>query len=89
MAGVVALDLMNEAWRLENANGQGGSPAWTKLATAALPPWRECYPAVYNPEKDRMIIFGGQDANGSLLNDVWVLTEAMGPALNSCPSSCR
>lgn len=31
---------------------------------------------VYDPASNRMMVFGGRDANGDNLNDVWILTNA-------------
>ena len=83
----------NDVWMLSNANGRGGTPAWTQLATvgpgapcasSATPcafPARSAHSAVYDPISNRMIVFGGLlcDAPGCpLLNDVWALTNANG-----------
>jgi hypothetical protein len=76
----------SETWRLDHANGQGGTPSWTQLnPSGALPPGRYINTVVYNPTSDRIIIFGGLTGgvNGDTIiyNDVWVLTEAMGSPL--------
>jgi hypothetical protein len=72
---------LNETWRLDHANGQGGTPQWSQLNPAgALPPARGALPSIYNPASDRMIVFGGVSWFPVITyNDVWVLTEAMGP----------
>jgi hypothetical protein len=78
---------MNDAWRLENANGQGGATQWTLLNPTGTPPVPRLFgSAVYNPGTDRMIIFGGADwYDQSIFGDVWVLTEAMGAPPNFPP----
>jgi hypothetical protein len=80
---------LNDVWRLENANGQGGAPQWTPFSPdSPLPPVRNFHNMVYNPGTDRMILFGGSHfspPNHIYFDDVWVLTEAMGPAPNSLP----
>jgi hypothetical protein len=68
----------NDTWTLSNANG-AGTPAWTQLAPSTFPPpRRDGHAAVYNASTNRMVVFGGEDASGLNLNDVWVLTEANG-----------
>jgi len=74
----------NDVWVLSNANGLGGSPTWTLLAptlSQGAPPPRAVHSAIYDPQSNRMVIFGGGAFNGStfeLFNDVWVLTNANG-----------
>lgn len=51
-----------------------GDPAWTLLSTAGTPPgWRYWHVAVYDPNGDRMVVFGGTN-NSNFLADVWQLT---------------
>lgn len=70
--------LFNDTWVLTNANGLGGTPTWTQLATAGMPPSpREISGAGYDAGTNRMIVFGGA-STGGLLSDVWVLTNANG-----------
>src|SRR5579864_420247 len=69
----------NDAWVLTNADGLGGTPAWTQLSPATFPPARGAHSEVYDTANNRMIIFGG--CNGGcdpILNDVWVLSNANG-----------
>ncbi len=69
---------MNDVWVLSNANGLGGTPAWTQLfPTGSLPTTREGHTAVYDTKNNRMIIFGGDYGSG-VLKDVWVLSNANG-----------
>ncbi len=52
----------------------GGPPTWSAVPHAG--PWpapRSGHTAVYDPTGDRMIVFGGRGADGTLLNDVWAL----------------
>jgi hypothetical protein len=69
----------NDVWVLSNANGLGGTPTWTQLSpSGTLIPARVAHTAVYDPAKNRMIVFGGQGVSGAPLNDIWVLTDANG-----------
>lgn len=72
-----------DVWVLQNANGLGGTPAWTQLfPTGGPPPLRWSHTAVYDQATNRMTVFGGAGvftpATGGRLNDVWVLEDANG-----------
>ncbi len=68
---------LNDVWVLSNANGSGGTPAWTQLTpSGTAPPVRRLHTAVYAAAGNRMIVFGG--LGGGVLNDVWVLSNANG-----------
>lgn len=68
----------NDVWVLSNANGVGGTPAWTELApSGTLPTTRESCSAVYDSVNNVLIIYGG-DAGGTPLGDVWTLSNANG-----------
>jgi hypothetical protein len=69
----------NDVWLLSNANGNGGTPVWTQLApSGTLPAGRAFGSVVYDTANSRMIVFGGSDSNGNLLNDAWVLSNVNG-----------
>jgi hypothetical protein len=75
--------LLNDTWVLTNADGGGqGTPTWTQLnPTGTLPGVRLFHSAVYDPNTNRMMIFGGYSAPGQcfhVFNDVWVLTSPNG-----------
>jgi hypothetical protein len=68
----------NDVWVLSNANGQGGTAAWTQLSPSGSPPAaRAFHTAVYDAADNRMIIFGGGNLTQSF-SDVWVLSNANG-----------
>ncbi|MBI3539468.1 MAG: T9SS type A sorting domain-containing protein [Candidatus Eisenbacteria bacterium] len=51
----------------------GASPAWSQMSpNGPLPPRRNLHSAIYDPVRDRMIVFGGYDAD--FKNDVWALS---------------
>jgi len=64
----------NDVWALSLAE----SPAWSALAPAATPSARYSHTAIYDPVRDRMVVFGGWD--GNYRNDVWALSLAGSPA---------
>jgi hypothetical protein len=67
----------NDVWALSLA----GTPAWTQLTpTGALPCVRYLHSAIYDPVRDRMVVFGGYGSPGGYLNDVWALSLAGTPA---------
>ena len=56
-----------------------GTPAWQELApTGVLPLGRQQHTAVYDPFRNRMVVFGGNDGS-SALGDVWTLSLSGSP----------
>ena len=83
-------DCFNSVWTFSNANGLGGTPAWTNLipnGASGSPACRYGHTAVYDAGSNHMIIYGGQ-SNVALINsagsptvaygDVWMLANANG-----------
>jgi hypothetical protein len=70
-------DLVNDVWVLSMA----GSPAWTRLDPTGTPPsGRHLHSAIYDPVRNRVVIFGGyQRSQPAFLNDVWALTLGDNP----------
>lgn len=69
----------SQVWALENANGVGGSPAWTQFSPSGGPPApRLRHTAVYDPNTNTMIIYGGNDCFSARYADVWILKNANG-----------
>lgn len=59
-----------DAWALSLAD----SGSWSELAPAgSLPPGRQGHGAIYDPLRDRMVVFGGFGAPG-FLDDTWSLS---------------
>jgi hypothetical protein len=68
---------LNDVWGLS----LGGVPAWTHLAPTSAPPCtREAHSAIYDPLRERMVLFGGWSPDSGNLNDVWALSLAGTPA---------
>lgn len=69
-----------QVWVLTNANGLGGTPAWTQLQpTGTAPENNGGGTAVYDANANQLIVYGGCTANcGSPLPNVYVLTNANG-----------
>jgi galactose oxidase-like protein len=72
----------DDVWVLENANGLGGTPAWTQLTPSGGPPdARWGHARGYNPTYDAMVVAMGRRDNPTccpLFNDAWVLEDANG-----------
>ncbi len=67
----------NDVWALTLS----GSPAWSALTPAgSIPPELFNHTAIYDPARDRMIVFGGGESTTSYRNDVWALTLSGGSA---------
>jgi hypothetical protein len=75
----------NDVWILSHANGLGGTPQWTQLfPTGTSPAPRGAHSMVYDPNTNRIILFGGyNDNSASFFNDVWILTNANGASGSS------
>jgi hypothetical protein len=67
-----------DIWVLSNANGTGGTPAWTELVPSGSGPVaRSGQSAIYDATDNLMTIYAGYNGSG-LLDDVWVLSNANG-----------
>jgi hypothetical protein len=64
----------SDVWVLTNANGLGGTPAWTQLTPTTTPDAVDGCTAVYDSATNKMIVFSG----GDFLNSVWTLSNANG-----------
>lgn len=66
-----------------------GPPVWTRLVASGGPPSpRTIHEAIYDPVRDRMIVFGGDSGGQNPLADMWALSLAGTPTwtpLPSCP----
>jgi hypothetical protein len=59
-----------------------GTPVWQELAPTGTPPSaRTNHTVVYDPVRDRLVLFGGDDG-GTARDDVWELTLGGTPAWN-------
>ena len=66
----------NDVWALSSA----GSPAWSAARPRGTPPSaRYAHTAIYDPVRDRMVVFGGSDGITGF-NDVWALSLSGTPA---------
>lgn len=65
-----------DVWTLR----MGDAPGWEELHPSGTPPSaRLGHSAIYDPIGDRMIVFGGLDANGRYLEDIWALSLGSDP----------
>jgi hypothetical protein len=71
---------ISDVWALSLS----GSTAWTQILPAGtLPPARYGHTTIYDPLRDRMVVFGGLSENGAYdpeSNDVWALSLSGAPA---------
>ena len=66
---------LNDVWALP----LGGIPAWHQVYPGGTPPSpRFAHSVIYQPGRDRVILFGGFD--GSFRNDVWALSLSGTPS---------
>lgn len=69
----------NDVWVLTSANGKSGTPAWVQLApSGAAPSARANHGAVYDPNTNSMIVYGGQNCFSTIFGDVWSLSNSNG-----------
>jgi hypothetical protein len=76
------MDVPNDVWVLNSANGRGGQPSWIQLAPTGTLPAPRCsavvtYSATTQPASSVMTVYGGCCPS---LGDLWVLTGANGVA---------
>src|SRR5712692_8758815 len=73
---------LGDLWQLSNANGLGGTPAWTQLTQMGTPPGPRFYHAAeFDTANQRMILFGGRNDDNvpTTSNRVWVLILNQAP----------
>jgi N-acetylneuraminic acid mutarotase len=69
--GVSETELFNDTWAYDPV-----ANSWTELKpSGTVPPPRALPSITYDPNTRRLIMFGGADDTGVLLNDTWALTS--------------
>jgi hypothetical protein len=71
--------ITGDVWKLS----LGGTPTWTQLSpSGSAPATRHMHTAIYNPNDNSMIMFGGwgQGGSGDRKSDVWKLSFGGTPA---------
>lgn len=65
------------------------SPAWNALAPSGLAPQaRQEHPAVYDPVRDRLLIFGGWSGGSNVHDDLWSVDWGENAAaITACPGT--
>jgi galactose oxidase-like protein len=75
--GEKAFNLTNEVWALPLS----GTPAWTRIEPAGfLPVARKAHAAIFDPTRNRMIVYGGIVHPNNTTGDAWSLSFDSGPA---------
>ncbi len=75
---------VNDSWSLSNANGLGGSPAWTQLnASGGSPAARESHSTIWDAVRSHVVAYAGLGTDNVTRNDVWTLSAAVGGATAS------
>lgn len=68
--GATSTSNFNDTWGLPLE----GKPVWTQIQTVGTPPLpRHAHSAIYDPRRDRMIVFGGNAGFPGGIDDVWAL----------------
>src|SRR5262245_5935623 len=74
--GGLGVNFWNDVWAFSLA-----THTWTQLMPSGLPPAaRQGHTAIYDPIRDRMIVFGGAIQGNTDKNDVWALSLGASPA---------
>ena len=74
-----ATTTFNDVWVLSDANGLGGTPAWSLLSPSGTAPSARSFSSViYDPATNRLTMFGGRNSSNVFLNDLWILSDANG-----------
>jgi hypothetical protein len=70
----------SDTWVLSNANGLGGTPAWSQLSPSGGPPKGQDSPSVAYDSANNVLIecAGNQQDFGGDTNSVWTLSHANG-----------
>lgn len=74
--------VQSDAWALSLGCS---TPAWTLLSSGG--PARTEHSAIYDPSRQRMLVFGGEDASGNLTSDVWALSLSGTPTWTQLTTS--
>jgi hypothetical protein len=68
--------VFNDTWSLSLS----GTPAWSRMTVAGTPPAaRSSHSCIFDPVRNRVVLFGGATNTGEALTDVWQLSLAGSP----------
>jgi len=78
--GFHSFHTLNDTFVLTFANGIGGTPAWTKIASTGTAPGVGFHSAVYDSSKNAMYVFAGSSSNAKLAGDdhAFILSNSNG-----------
>lgn len=76
LMGAQATNAVNEVWALSMS-----TLTWTPVYASGTPPAVRSYPsAIFDPIRNRVVLYGGRAPSSITLNDVWALTLSPAPA---------
>jgi uncharacterized protein YjdB len=78
--GINSGTTLTDTWVLTSANGIGGTPSWTQIATSGTAPSLAYHSAVYDSAANNMYTFGGSSTQDKLATEdhAFTLTVANG-----------
>jgi hypothetical protein len=78
--GINSGTTLTDTWVLTSANGIGGTPSWTQIATSGTAPSLAYHSAVYDSSANNMYTFGGSSTQDKLATEdhAFTLTVANG-----------
>ena len=82
--GINSGTTLTDTWVLTSANGIGGTPTWSQIATQGTAPSLAYHTAVYDSSSDNMYVFGGTSSEDKLQTDdhAFTLSGANGISSN-------
>jgi len=78
--GFHSFHTLNDTFVLTFANGIGGTPTWTRIASTGTAPGIGFHSAVYDSSKNAMYVFAGSSSNAKLAGDdhAFILSNSNG-----------
>ncbi len=84
--GEAGTAVWHDLWAFRPASIAGGSGSWRRLGDPTPPAARFAHSMVWDPVQNRLLLFGGIGLSGSVRDDLWAFTPAVGGASGSWSS---